>query len=721
MRILISGGAKTQNIVAAVESRLSSSGIDFIQVPYIEDIQEIFSNGDYFDRAIITEDSWTRNKNDDDETSWRYKINAFSSSISDILSNNNVTYAIVSQTQEMAAIISEEVMSIRNNTSLVVKAPPYPVNFFVMLSTWELSQIPEKYLYKPIEESGEGFDEGTDEGFEKEGNTDDNLDQSNNEFTVGDTGNNNANRLPIKQGFDDDPWQNGGGEDEGTGDLNWEGTGDLNWEGFDETGENNPEGFDGFQDDLFPNGDDQGQDWNGEGFNPSDFDDENELAGTFNGETGEYSGEQPYDGETQEVSGEIPDWSGDDTGTTPLDEGEPSDNNDYQGYGPEDYDPSQYGEGQEQYAPDQYAPDQYAPDQYAPDQYAPDTYQGNQGGYSETKQPGYQDNYTQDYGPEDYKQAYEPSDYQGPTYADDDYADAKQENKSSENTNRHVELNNNQLKNIFNTFANRGTSIAITGFGGTGTSIIAYNLANVICNIRYKVLLVDFDTVNKTQSYLSSEAYEALQTDGASILSAVNSNAGINAYAGIVRPGFGILAMGMASDSVDSTAFKKDKLFRFLNQARTNYEFIIYDLPFDEAVGNLSTVTLSVDDLVLVLDTSNWGISKALIRLCNIGSDDLEENIFSHGQLLFNRYRGLNKLFGERVKNVKAITKAMDKKLLSLIGTDNGYHFSDMYVCGLIKEDRAFEDGWYNNKQYSDTRAGFNEFTQILKDILLHS
>lgn len=761
MKILISGGAITNNIINPLQKKLASSGIDFLAVEYIEDIKRLLANGEYFDRAIITEDSWSHNGNDTDEMSWRSKINNFSNSVNGVL-RENTSYVFLSKTNDMAGIAGEEIMSIRTSSILIVKELPFTVNFFVMLATWEFNQIPDKYLYHPISEEPE---------IEVE-EADNNENEYQQDLNFNGDYDNNANRLPIDEGSEQDPFAGipelGGG---GFGQPNdWENP-DQGWENPDQGWENPDQGWDnpeqqdwqGQGQEYNPNSSDSDYDnpgdneWQNGGYNPnnnlggldnpggdlggvdenspsfSEFNQnqENQYGGQeypqynpaggfneYNGQNDQYTpdqgqgedwrdaGSNPDLGQ-QPQSGDIPDWSGSDTGFNPFS----GQNNEQYQYNPADY--QQQNDNQQGY-----------------------TEQGEvQQGYPE--QTDYQQPYNDEYNPSDYEAPVEidQSDYspqENQAYSPEEYANHESNDTPEEYTNEErnntqrsepaPQLNNNQMKAMLNTFAAKGTSILVTGFGGTGSSVIAYNLANIISGIGYNVLLVDMDTIEKAQSYLSKDAYDAMTIDNAAVMSAVNGNSGINAYESIVKPGFSILSMGMGADAREAKeAFKLDRITRFINQARYSYNFIIYDIQFDDMVGPLSQVLYQTDNLVLTVDTSNWGISKALIKMCNVGSDDVEDAIFGRGQLLFNRYRGLNKLFGERVKNVKGITKLMDKKLYALTGEETGYEFSRMRVCGMIKEDPHFEECWYNSRQYTDTQKGFNIFAKILQDILIHS
>ena len=282
-------------------------------------------------------------------------------------------------------------------------------------------------------------------------------------------------------------------------------------------------------------------------------------------------------------------------------------------------------------------------------------------------------------------------------------------------------MNNKQIKATFDAFAARGNSIVVTGCGGCGTSTVAFNLANTICNLGYTVLLVDMDTVNKAQSYMSRDAYEAITVDDASVMSAVNSSHGISAHVAVIRQGFHLLTMGMGSDTKKpDEAFVKDKVIRFVNSAKASHNFIIYDVPFEYAVGHLEGVLFGADNVVLTIDASNWGVSKALLHMCNIGNDDIEENLFNRTQLLFNRCGSLSKVLGRKIRKITDIPKIMDRKLYELAG-NTGYSFERLHICGCIKDSSKFEAGWFDDVQYSDTKDGFEEFVEILRNIVLHT
>ena len=188
----------------------------------------------------------------------------------------------------------------------------------------------------------------------------------------------------------------------------------------------------------------------------------------------------------------------------------------------------------------------------------------------------------------------------------------------------------------------------------------------------------------------------------------------------IVRTGYHLLTMGIASDSKKpDEAFKQDKLSRFATLAKSNHNFVIYDIPFEYATGHLSPILFSADNIVLVVDASNWGITKTMISACNVEDGDVQDVLFSRAEVVLNKFRGIDKIMGRKVKKPKDILNLMDKKVIELLGDDPGYHFKDMQISGIIKDDPRFENGWFNNSQYSDTREGSNVFINLLRGIVL--
>ncbi|MBO5389808.1 MAG: hypothetical protein J6A59_17070, partial [Lachnospiraceae bacterium] len=147
MRILLSGGIKTQNIVSGIDKKFKASGDDFLVIEYMDDIMDIFSRGDYFDKAVITEQSITREYAITDESVIRRKINQFALSMVNL--PKKYSYVFLTQTEQMAEMIHEEILPILNESAVVVKEPPYSVNFFVSIIVTDVNQLPPEIVFTP--------------------------------------------------------------------------------------------------------------------------------------------------------------------------------------------------------------------------------------------------------------------------------------------------------------------------------------------------------------------------------------------------------------------------------------------------------------------------------------------------------------------------------------------------------------------------------------------
>jgi Mrp family chromosome partitioning ATPase len=277
-----------------------------------------------------------------------------------------------------------------------------------------------------------------------------------------------------------------------------------------------------------------------------------------------------------------------------------------------------------------------------------------------------------------------------------------------------------QVRKELQPFAARGNGIVVTGCGGCGTSTIAFSLANIINQLGFTVLLVDFDTEGRAQNYISKLNYNSMEPDGANLMAAVNSSTNFQSHISVVKRGFHLLTMGLGSDVAPvSEMLQEDRIQRFLNLAKSSSNFIIYDVPFNSAKGFLKDVTYRADNLVLTVDASNWGVTKTMLSVCNIEENDMQDIMFNKAQIVFNRFRNLNTVFGRKVKTAADIEKEMDHKVIELLGEDPGFHFSDMHIAGVINDDPDFENGWFADVAYSDTKKGQDIFLRLIENIVL--
>jgi len=283
----------------------------------------------------------------------------------------------------------------------------------------------------------------------------------------------------------------------------------------------------------------------------------------------------------------------------------------------------------------------------------------------------------------------------------------------------------NKIKSMLNNFNLRGTSILVTGAGGSGASVFAYNIASIIAAMNFTVLLVDFDLFGRTQAYISSRSFKAvhsLDSRKMSLKYAIGTiyNGGLLRYCDIVREGFNLLTIGLGTEviTLDKLA-EMSKINKLDSIARNYYTVIIYDMPFDFAVKELDSITFSADNIVIVVENSAYGLMKVLLKLGNIEKDEVMEMMFGRGQLVFNKVTNrLSSRFGGEPMNFKKILNNMDNIVKGLTGVDGQYSFSDMVVSGYLPYFENLESYWFGEKDmYMDPNM-FGYFENALEGVL---
>lgn len=739
MRILLSGGIKTQNIVSGIQKKFKASGDDFIVVEYIDDIEELFGRGEFFDKALVTEQSITKDYSINDEYTIRHRINNFANMMKS--KQRKFNYVFLAQTKEMANMIHEEILPILGESAVVLKEPPYTVPFFVSILVTDSKQLPDEIVYTP---------ELTI--------VNNNIDDNNSEITGDMNIESLGSEVKAPDNFDTEVF----GVKDGLGDIG---------EGFNV---DNSIHIDTGVDDIgVPIGD----------IEMPDFDDETDAEPVEEGEE-DFSQADVYNpsekpllnnknwgdqsinlegitpihqsGELDDHINENPSMTTQDTGYIPgFDDTEengdeietqefmPDDPSVYQSQQGQYIENNQFNVGFEESDQNQMLPG-FDTSDYANETYEQD-YQNNIDENMYNEQAGFNaDDYNQQTEPEqeiEQPQVQMQQPTQQPVQTKKGLLNkigiGKNNNQQSQLQNNNIQQNPNNsammnsligignvtpdsVKNELKPFAARGNSIVVTGCGGCGTSTVTYSLASIVSQLGYTVLLVDMDTEGRTQNYISKENYDSMEPDGANLMSAVNSSNGINTHISVVRQGFHLLTMGIGTDTAPvNELLHKEKISRFVNLAKTSHNFVIYDIPFASAVGYLSEITYMCDNLVLVTDASNWGVTKTMLNVCNIASDDMQDTVFNRAQFVFNRYRNLYKVLGKKVRTCLDITKVMDQKVAELIGDDPGFHFEDLHIAGIINDDPDIEQGWFEGVQYADTKKGQNIFLELIERIVL--
>ena len=301
-------------------------------------------------------------------------------------------------------------------------------------------------------------------------------------------------------------------------------------------------------------------------------------------------------------------------------------------------------------------------------------------------------------------------------------ASKKKKNRGLVNNKRVID--DTELRMIMNTFLSRGCTLAVTGGVNVGKTTVAYNLANMAAKMGYSVLLVDMDTSTRGLAYMNKDIYEVVHqvdTELASVKAAINNcNAGIDRNANIVRPGFHVVTCGLAADLEKATNMvDTSKLSRFMNTARTTYNFVILDIPFDEATTTLRDMTFASDYVINVVEANNHGLMSFLLNMANIEDEEMQDFMFNKSKICFNKVYKLETVFGIKISTIGDILIRLDDELEDLIGDSAEYLFREMKTCGILNLSPTYEQHWFSDVQVSDTVDGEKMFVDMWKDILI--
>lgn len=759
MRVLLSGGNKTDNILAGVSKKFQSSGDDFIVVNFIDDVNDLFAKGDYFDKAIVTEQSLTREYTIKEESEIRVRINKFAMDMA--ARPNRANFVFLTQSETLANMIHEEILPIFNDSVVVLKEPKYSVQFFYELIVTDVKQLPSDIVYVP--DIDEAIDDNIDDSIDDDLSMDD-VDFDNDfQYNPKEADDNFDKELFGDEGIDMVTAQDNISDELGINEGE-----DISFEVQEEVVNNDP--IDNGPKDIFVSG----------GFSSNDLNNDEDLDDSFDfNDTTTFGNDEMSKNDNFQASSDLPDYVDNsiqpEQASTAFIPGFDEDENEEQDM---EFDNSDYDNTASQSMENQF---------FDENMYEPETtgaqldnsFTGNVN-YVEENNTGSEDMFDMsDYSEDDYEeetvnmndQTYQ-GEYQQGFISSNDYDDEEAQRQEMQNRmeqmnqvqNPPVMNNNNKKKKIgflskknaagvagastaiaaqqqqqmappvpkkkgksidsiksaLAPFASRGNSIVITGCGGCGTSTVAYSLAKIISKLGFTVLLVDMDTEGKTQNYISYNNFNSMEHDGANLMAAVNSSNGINTHLSVVDQGFHLLTMGIGSDSAPvNELLHKEKISRFVNSAKTSHNFVIYDIPFKDASGYLSDITYMADNLVMVLEANNWGVTKAMLNMCNVASEDMQETLFTRTQLVFNKFRNVYKIMGKKVKTCADITRVIDQKVIDLTGDDSGYHFEDLHIAGIINDDPRFNEGWYEQVQFVDTEPGMQIFLDLIEKIIL--
>ena len=266
------------------------------------------------------------------------------------------------------------------------------------------------------------------------------------------------------------------------------------------------------------------------------------------------------------------------------------------------------------------------------------------------------------------------------------------ENKNEYNNKK----NNNKIKIINNDKKEKTKIISIAGTGGVGKSIVTLNLTNILKEKNQKVLIIDFDILNKSlHTILGVNEYSQKIKNKLQKNNLIQSKINIKELIIKINKKVDLISgINLIFDSRYKISSEKIKFI--LEELKENYDTIIIDTS-SECFFDYTKNILNNSDYILFLLEGNlmeikkannllkiynkeWKINKEKINIIinkyneNSVDDKIIKNIFSNykilGKIKFNKKYNIliNKNFEEDIitKNIKKEYEKITDKIIKL-------------------------------------------------------
>lgn len=240
--------------------------------------------------------------------------------------------------------------------------------------------------------------------------------------------------------------------------------------------------------------------------------------------------------------------------------------------------------------------------------------------------------------------------------------------------------------------AHKGYVLSFIGPGGSGSTFMALNCAARIYSAGYSVMFIDGDLTGHSAQYLTRLG----MTDD--ILSAETK-------VRTLRAGFNMYS---------ATQFKTadGRFWSIPEDIAKDYDFIIADIPFHSLAQAAPFLTHSTR-IAITVDTSNWGIGKAVMVLFN-SPVNVAPLIRERGRLIYNRSDKLSSgLFGVQVTDATAINNRIDEVFGARASA-----FTSLPIASVIGSYASAEEYWFSDRLFSDSQEGGQLFDKVLFGLL---
>lgn len=283
-----------------------------------------------------------------------------------------------------------------------------------------------------------------------------------------------------------------------------------------------------------------------------------------------------------------------------------------------------------------------------------------------------------------------------------------------------------ELRKMLDTYNRRGHCMVVSGASNSGSTTLAGNIANVVASLGYTVAIVDFDLSKRGQTYLSRDAFLAVNSGdnySETLVKVINNkNSNISANSAIVKAGLNLFGTNVEEDTPDISKVVKsqDKLRDFIYNLKSIYNFIVFDCPLDYLETHLAELEIGADSLVLNVEPTNKSLLEFTMKLVNISDYRISRDIFNRAKIVVNKSNSSSgKVLGKKYSNYLNMMSLLDQHIYDVTGHETGGMFTRLRVVSSLPVIANLDSYIYNRGYFSDTREGKEMYLKVLSDILI--
>ena len=274
-------------------------------------------------------------------------------------------------------------------------------------------------------------------------------------------------------------------------------------------------------------------------------------------------------------------------------------------------------------------------------------------------------------------------------------------------------------------YMKRGGMFVFTGSANSGKTTIAANVANMLCNMGYRVCVLDLDMDGKGLSYINSDTYRIVHSGNQvknNTLQVLNSTGtDFMKWADVIREGLYMITSTLSSDIdiiTEQLKTKDHSYDRLIKQLTLNFNFLIVDVDFLNLVRYYHPFVNTADLIIDVEEATQKGMTNFLLHMANIPNEDIENLLYTRLTLVLNKYDGMKTLFGEKVGSTESMLSVLDNAYERLAQSTSDYSFTDIPVAAILDYSSEYEKYWFSKKYLTDTEEGRQIFTNLLSTAL---